>query len=75
MWDGPRGQPNSETYLHRIGRTGRFGAKGCAVNLVNNDELKQLKEITGTYGMKSADLAGDFETLEEMVKKARKKVG
>lgn len=29
--------PDFETYLHRIGRTGRFGRKGTAINLVNDD--------------------------------------
>ena len=28
------GNPDFETYLHRIGRTGRFGRKGTAINLV-----------------------------------------
>lgn len=26
--------PNYETYLHRIGRSGRFGRKGAAFNLM-----------------------------------------
>lgn len=26
--------PNYETYLHRIGRSGRFGRKGAAFNLI-----------------------------------------
>lgn len=26
---------NAETYLHRIGRSGRFGHRGIAINLVN----------------------------------------
>jgi len=30
------GSPDYETYLHRIGRTGRFGRKGTAINLVND---------------------------------------
>lgn len=38
--------PNvSEDYVHRIGRTGRAGAEGCAVSLVMADEFKQLKDI------------------------------
>ena len=38
--------PNvSEDYIHRIGRTGRAGAKGQAVSLVSADEFKQLSEI------------------------------
>ncbi len=34
-----------EDYVHRIGRTGRAGAKGVAISLVSNDEFKQLNDI------------------------------
>lgn len=34
-----------EDYIHRIGRTGRAGAKGHAVSLVCGEELKHLREI------------------------------
>ncbi len=34
-----------EDYVHRIGRTGRAGAKGVAVSLVSPEEEKYLKEI------------------------------
>lgn len=34
-----------EDYVHRIGRTGRAGAKGEAVSLVSADEIKQLSDI------------------------------
>jgi ATP-dependent RNA helicase RhlE len=38
--------PNvSEDYVHRIGRTGRAGAKGHAISLVSADEIKQLQDI------------------------------
>ena len=38
--------PNvAEDYVHRIGRTGRAGAKGHAVSLVSADEIKQLRDI------------------------------
>ncbi|KAL3925852.1 MAG: hypothetical protein SGILL_000134 [Bacillariaceae sp.] len=30
------GQPDFETYLHRIGRTGRFGKKGTAISLIDD---------------------------------------
>lgn len=40
-----------ETYLHRIGRTGRFGKAGLAINLVDTTEsftvLKQIEEHFG----------------------------
>jgi ATP-dependent RNA helicase DDX19/DBP5 len=32
------GAPDYETYLHRIGRTGRFGRKGTAINLIHDDK-------------------------------------
>jgi ATP-dependent RNA helicase DDX19/DBP5 len=34
-----RGDP--ETYLHRIGRTGRFGERGIAITLYDHDEDKK----------------------------------
>lgn len=34
-----------EDYVHRIGRTGRAGAKGEAISLVSADEIKQLVDI------------------------------
>ena len=38
--------PNvAEDYVHRIGRTGRAGATGAAVSLVDNDEIKLLSGI------------------------------
>jgi len=36
---------NPEDYVHRIGRTGRAGAKGFAISLVSTEEQKLLKEI------------------------------
>jgi ATP-dependent RNA helicase RhlE len=34
-----------EDYVHRIGRTGRAGATGAAISLVDNSEIKLLKAI------------------------------
>jgi len=35
-----------ETYLHRVGRTGRFGKKGAALNMIHDaKELQVLKSI------------------------------
>ncbi len=34
-----------EDYVHRIGRTGRAGADGCAVSLVSRDEYQQWRAI------------------------------
>lgn len=38
-----------ENYIHRIGRSGRFGRKGIAINFVVQDELPRLKEIETFY--------------------------
>ena len=39
-------QADCETYLHRIGRTGRFGKTGSAINIIDNDKsMKLLKQI------------------------------
>lgn len=36
---------NSETYLHRIGRTGRFGHLGLAINLVTASDRENIQRI------------------------------
>jgi len=40
---------NAENYLHRIGRSARFGRKGVAVNFVNSDQFKMLKDLERMY--------------------------
>jgi ATP-dependent RNA helicase len=43
--------PNSrELYIHRIGRSGRFGRKGVAINFVKNDDIRILRDIEQYYG-------------------------
>lgn len=41
-----KGQPDMETYLHRIGRTGRFGRKGMAINMVEPRYLQHIEAIS-----------------------------
>ena len=44
--------PNiSETYVHRIGRTGRAGAKGTALSFCDNDERVFLRDIQKLIGI------------------------
>lgn len=40
---------NREAYLHRIGRSGRFGRKGVAINFVTNEDVKVLHDIEQYY--------------------------
>lgn len=49
--------PNQrETYIHRIGRSGRFGRKGVAINFVTNDDTRVLKDIEQYYQTKIEEL-------------------
>jgi ATP-dependent RNA helicase RhlE len=41
-----------EDYVHRIGRTGRAGAKGIAISLLSIDENNYLKDIQKLLGVK-----------------------
>ncbi|KAI1426676.1 Phosphomethylpyrimidine kinase-domain-containing protein [Xylaria sp. FL1777] len=38
---------NSEDYIHRIGRTGRAGAKGTAITFFTTDNSKQARDLVG----------------------------
>merc|ERR1711998_619352 len=42
--------PNDrELYIHRIGRSGRFGRKGVAINFVKEDDIRILRDIEQYY--------------------------
>jgi len=40
---------NRELYIHRIGRSGRFGRKGVSINFVKNDDIRILRDIEQYY--------------------------
>ncbi|KAI0034118.1 DEAD-domain-containing protein [Vararia minispora EC-137] len=40
---------NRENYIHRIGRSGRFGRKGVAINFVTVEDVKILRDIEQFY--------------------------
>jgi translation initiation factor 4A len=52
-----------ENYIHRIGRSGRFGRKGTAINLIGPDEEKALKEIENHYQTQIDLLPEDLANL------------
>eukprot|EP00172_Hildenbrandia_rubra_P001211 Plantae.Rhodophyta-Hildenbrandia_rubra.ctg17640.p1 GENE.Plantae.Rhodophyta-Hildenbrandia_rubra.ctg17640~~Plantae.Rhodophyta-Hildenbrandia_rubra.ctg17640.p1 ORF type:complete len:469 (+),score=102.18 Plantae.Rhodophyta-Hildenbrandia_rubra.ctg17640:824-2230(+) len=72
-WDMPnkgrlRGVADQETYLHRIGRTGRFGRKGLAINFIyDEDSRKILEELEKFYHHKIVQVE-DAEELSEKIK-------
>ena len=41
---------DNESYVHRIGRTGRAGRKGVAILLLNGSEMRQLRRIESHTG-------------------------
>ncbi|KAH0794261.1 ATP-dependent RNA helicase SUB2 [Histomonas meleagridis] len=48
---------DSDTYLHRVGRAGRFGTKGLAVSFISTDEEnKMLEEVQRRFEVKIKDL-------------------
>jgi superfamily II DNA/RNA helicase len=47
---------NRETYIHRIGRSGRYGRKGVAVNIITPNDTKYVKDIESYYGIKMIEL-------------------
>jgi ATP-dependent RNA helicase RhlE len=51
-----------ETYVHRIGRTGRAGAKGVALSFCGEEERDSLKDIQKTIS-KSIPVIGDHPYL------------
>ncbi|KAI8943204.1 RNA helicase required for poly(A+) mRNA export [Plenodomus lindquistii] len=67
MADGRQADP--ETYLHRIGRTGRFGRVGVALTFVHDKQSwQQLHEIASYF---KTDLhpidTSDWDAVEEMI--------
>jgi len=40
---------NRENYIHRIGRGGRFGRKGVAINFVTSEDTRILQDIEEHY--------------------------
>ena len=55
--------PNKETYIHRIGRCGRFGKKGVAIALVkmqDQSDVKNLNRMKNFYNMNIDELPEDI---------------
>jgi translation initiation factor 4A len=48
------------TYLHRIGRSGRWGRKGMAINFVTKFDVPIMKKIEGYYGITMEELPASF---------------
>lgn len=48
------------TYLHRIGRSGRWGRKGLGINLITKRDVYKMKEIESHYSTQIDELPSNF---------------
>merc|ERR1712137_258903 len=52
-----------ENYIHRIGRSGRYGRKGVAVNLITDNDLARLEEIESHYNTQIEEMPEDIVAM------------
>lgn len=48
------------TYIHRIGRSGRWGRKGTGINMITRRDIPKIKEIEQYYNTQIAELPSQF---------------
>jgi translation initiation factor 4A len=60
-YDIPR---QRETYIHRIGRSGRFGRKGTAINFVAPEDKDELENIQKFYNTSIDELPNDLSAIK-----------
>lgn len=68
------GKPDPQTYLHRIGRTGRFGRVGVSISLVSDRRsFLALRTISEYFSIPLIRLnRSDWDDVEEQVQKVLK---
>jgi len=54
---------NREAYIHRIGRSGRFGRKGVAINFVKNKDIRILRDIEQFYSTQIDEMPMNLSEL------------
>ena len=54
---------NKENYIHRIGRGGRFGRKGVAINFVTDRDVGMMREIEKFYSTQIEEMPADIGVL------------
>lgn len=53
------------TYLHRIGRSGRWGRKGVGINFVTRRDVAKLKEIESYYSCEIKEMPANLEFFQK----------
>jgi len=51
------------TYLHRIGRSGRWGRKGIGINFVTKYDIDKMRAIEQHYHTEIKELPSDYKSL------------
>ena len=61
---------DSESYVHRIGRTGRAGAKGEAITLLTPDEFSSIKQIKNDVksNLIASEIPMEDKNIEKLIK-------
>ena len=57
----------NESYIHRIGRSGRHGRTGTAINFVTNNDVKRMDDIAKYYNTKINSLPSDLASVFQNV--------
>ena len=54
------------TYLHRIGRSGRWGRKGVGINFITRRDIMKLKEIESHYACDIQEMPASLDFLQKI---------
>jgi ATP-dependent RNA helicase len=54
---------NRELYIHRIGRSGRFGRKGVAINFVRKEDVRVLRDVEQFYSTQIDEMPANVGDL------------
>ena len=57
------GFTQSHSLLHRIGRGGRFGRKGVAINFVTSEDIRAMRDIEQFYNTSIEEMPMDVADL------------
>ncbi|KAG0246125.1 DEAD (Asp-Glu-Ala-Asp) box polypeptide 20 [Mortierella sp. GBA43] len=60
-----------ETYLHRIGRTGRYGTAGLAVSIVDDAELATIKILKQDFGITIHELSAEDKVYKDLKQRTK----
>ena len=58
---------NIESYIHRIGRSGRFGRKGVAINFITRFDIQQMREIEKYYSTQIQELPENIRSVVQQL--------